>query len=67
MRQMAMYIAMEKVPEASCKTVAEAFGRDRSTIIHGIRSMEKKLCTEDETELKKDMQIICDSIEKRMV
>ena len=62
MRQMVMYIAMRKVPGASYQTVAEALGRDRSTIIHGVRSIEKKLYTEDGTELKRDMQIICDTI-----
>lgn len=64
MRQMAMYIAMMKVPGVSYRIVAEALDRDRSTIVYGVRSMEKKLYTEDESELKRDMQIICDTIEK---
>lgn len=67
MRQMAMYIAMKKVPEATYKTVGEVLGRDRSTIIYGVRSMERRLYIENETELKRDMQIICETIEKRIV
>ena len=60
MRQMVMYISMKKIPGATYKMVAEALDRDHSTIINGIRSMEKKLDTEEGTEIKKDMQIICD-------
>jgi chromosomal replication initiator protein len=54
-RQVAMYLARELTPR-SIMQIAERFHRDHTTVIHGIRSVEKRM--ENDWELRADILLL---------